>query len=68
MKITINNQQHHFDETPSVETLMHQFFPEGNQNGMAVAVNQVVIPKKNWKRQRLQENDKVILIKATQGG
>lgn len=36
--------------------------------GLAVAVNGNIIPKTQWQTSALQENDKVILIKATQGG
>ena len=36
--------------------------------GLAVALNGNVIPKKNWNASQLYDNDKIILIKATQGG
>lgn len=39
-----------------------------NTKGIAVAVNQNVVPKANWNDTLLQENDTIIIIKATQGG
>ena len=36
--------------------------------GIALAVNEKVVPKKEWEKFELKENDKVLLIKATQGG
>jgi len=33
-----------------------------------VAVNNTVIPQNLWSQTSLTENDKVLLIKATQGG
>ena len=36
--------------------------------GLAVAVNDTVIPKTNWNTFELKENDTIILIRATQGG
>jgi sulfur carrier protein len=36
--------------------------------GLAVAVNQKVIAKANWSTQLLQEQDDIMVIKATQGG
>ncbi|AWW28680.1 thiamine biosynthesis protein ThiS [Echinicola strongylocentroti] len=36
--------------------------------GMAVAVNDQVIPKSNWDNYHLSENDQILIIKATQGG
>ena len=38
------------------------------QNGIALAVNNTVVPKKEWENFAMKENDKVMLIKATQGG
>ena len=39
-----------------------------NQNGIAIAVNGSVIPRKDWENYLLKENDEVLIIKATQGG
>ena len=36
--------------------------------GIAIAVNGNVISKNEWKEYLLQENDQLIIIKATQGG
>lgn len=39
-----------------------------SQKGIAVAVNNTVIPKAEWQNKTLNENDKITIIKATQGG
>ena len=39
-----------------------------NQKGIAVAVNNAVVPKTEWQSKILNENDKITIIKATQGG
>ena len=36
--------------------------------GIAVAVNNKVIPKANWNTFQLNENDTITIIRATQGG
>jgi sulfur carrier protein len=36
--------------------------------GLAVAVNNEVIPKSTWETHILNEHDKVTIIRATQGG
>ncbi len=36
--------------------------------GIAVAVNNTVIPKNEWDSFRIQENDRITVIRATQGG
>jgi len=39
-----------------------------DQKGVAIAVNDQVITRNNWEQFQLKENDKIIIIKATQGG
>ncbi len=39
-----------------------------DQRGIAIAVNQQVVPKNQWSDYQLNENDEVLIIKATQGG
>ena len=39
-----------------------------DQKGVAIAVNDQVITKSNWEQFQLKENDKITIIKATQGG
>jgi len=39
-----------------------------DQQGVAIAVNDQVITKSNWEQFQLKENDKITIIKATQGG
>jgi len=39
-----------------------------NKDGIAVAINNQVIPRDHWFSTKLQEDDKVIIITATQGG
>lgn len=36
--------------------------------GIAVAINGTVIPRKSWNTHTLQSEDKITIIKATQGG
>ena len=38
------------------------------QKGIAVAVNNTVIAKTNWPHHQINNNDKITVIKATQGG
>lgn len=36
--------------------------------GIAVAVNDSIIPRSRWEHHILQPHDKIIIIRATQGG
>ena len=39
-----------------------------DKQGIAVAVNQQVIPRSNWSNYTLNDKDSILVIKATQGG
>ncbi len=39
-----------------------------NKKGIAVALNNRVIPRAKWNETILVENDKIVVITATQGG
>lgn len=67
MEIKLNNIIKIFPEQCSVQQLLDEIIPE-KQKGIAVAVNNSVIPKINWQNQFLKQNDEVLIIKATQGG
>lgn len=67
MEIKLNNIIKIFPEQCSVQQLLDEVIPE-KQKGIAVALNNSVIPKINWQNQFLKQNDEVLIIKATQGG
>jgi sulfur carrier protein len=67
MEINFNNQIHQIPEQASVQIILDLLVGE-KQKGIAVAVNANVIPKTLWEGYILQTNDKVLVIKATQGG
>jgi len=41
---------------------------KGKTKGIAVALNNQVIPKNSWSDQLLNDNDSILIITATQGG
>ncbi len=50
-------------------TLEQVILPKlSNINGIAVALNERVIQKLDWTSTILNEKDKILIIKATQGG
>lgn len=68
MKIKINNQFKEIDQSVTVLALLKELFPTIQNYGVAVAINQQIIEKSVWETLFLQENDEIMLIKATQGG
>jgi sulfur carrier protein len=68
MELTINHQIRFFDPTPtSLEGLLLLEL-SGKTQGVAVAINNKVIPKKKWATTTLKPYDQIILITASQGG
>lgn len=67
MIVTLNGDKIELTNSSSLWQLLEQYQLH-QQNGIAVAVNEEVIAKENWKDQELQENDRILIIKATQGG
>jgi len=68
MQITVNNNFQEVSANLNIVSLMENLFPNGNTRGLAIAINQEVISKENWPSHIIKENDKVMIIRATQGG
>lgn len=66
MKIILNGQAKQIVVTYTVGQLVSELFPSGK--GIAVAINQSVVPKSEWPTRQLSPNDQITLITATQGG
>lgn len=67
MEITLNNQIKIIEEQCTIAQLLEPILGS-KQNGIAIAVNKSVVPKTNWHNHLLNQNDAVLIIKATQGG
>ncbi len=67
MTIFVNDKEFSFEGPLSLGLLLKQIELK-DLRGMAVAVNDRVVPKNNWDSSMLNENDRVILIKAARGG
>ncbi len=65
--IYINDKSHAFEQTLSLAELLLQVNID-TQKGIAVALNNNVIPREKWDVQTVNDNDKLLIIKATQGG
>ncbi|MFE3867268.1 sulfur carrier protein ThiS [Flavobacterium sp. LS2P90] len=68
MELKINNQTKQFaTDSLTVQALLDLEIPI-KQNGIAVAINNTVIPKSDWNCHPIQETDDILIISATQGG
>jgi len=68
MEIKVNNQIKKITSNGfTVQALLDLEIPN-KQNGIALAINNVVIPKSNWNSHYIKEKDEILIISATQGG
>ena len=68
MEIKVNNQIKKITSNSlTVQTLLDLEIPN-RQNGIALAINNVVVPKSNWNSHHIKEKDEILIISATQGG
>lgn len=66
MKLIVNNKPENYHLEHLNQLLQELDLSESK--GIAVAVNNKVIPKVNWNAFQLTENDTITIIRATQGG
>lgn len=68
MELTINHTQKNFDTLPeNLEALIAMELP-GKKKGIAIALNNRIIPQPFWAETILNDKDSILIITATQGG
>lgn len=65
MKIKINDKETDVKATSLQELAQELTLPE---KGIAVAVNNRMVPRSNWQLTELHDGDKIVIIKAVCGG
>ncbi len=68
MNIKINHQPEAFQEK---SLTLEQLLAKKNllhKKGIAIAVNDEVIPASKWSHVQIKENDEILIVTATQGG
>jgi len=68
MELTINHTTKKFEVLPeNLEALIAMELPE-KKKGIAVALNNRIIPQSFWAETFLNDKDSILIITATQGG
>ena len=67
MKVTVNNKSYEVEENIALNILLAEIKILSTK-GIAVAVNNSVVPRTQWTKHIINENDNILIIKATQGG
>ena len=65
--ILINNKEFNFESNLKLHEILSKLDIHTTK-GIAIAVNNNIIPKINWGNFKINDNDKITIIKATQGG
>ncbi|MBI9060925.1 MAG: sulfur carrier protein ThiS [Marinilabiliaceae bacterium] len=67
MNVIVNGQDQSVADHLHVDALLAHM-GQAELGGIAVAINDVVVPKGQWKKHLINDGDKVLIIKASQGG
>ena len=67
MNVLINGENTSVEGSPNIGELLLQLGIE-DHDGMAVAVQEQVVPKNRWSDTALAEGQSITIIKAVQGG
>jgi sulfur carrier protein len=65
--IRVNDEARTIAAATSVADLAREL-GVGERKGVAIAINDTVVPRASWAAHRLAEGDRVLVIRATQGG
>ena len=66
LKVVVNNKEVEISDQATINALISEMnMPD---KGIAIAINNEVIPKGNWSEFKLEKEMRITLIKATQGG
>ena len=64
--ILINDKKNEISDNITISELLQE--NKTTIKGIAIAINNEVIPKNKWSSHQIINNDNVLIIKATQGG
>lgn len=64
--VNVNNNPHTFNSPSNLQDLLTQL--DISEKGIAVAVNNQIISKRDWNRRELANGENILIIRATQGG
>lgn len=67
MEVQVNHKSQQIEEGTTLNKLLHNLGFEESR-GLAVAINNEIIPKVQWNDHSLQSSDQITIIRATQGG
>lgn len=67
VEVTVNGETKHFENAITIVQLLESLVLK-DLKGIAVAVNELVVPRSVWSSREICPADNIIIIKATAGG
>ena len=67
MTIRVNDQPRSVADLATLQDLLREL-ALAERKGIAIAINDSVVPRRDWPSRLLAEADRVLVIQATQGG
>ncbi len=67
-QITLNGKALTLEREMTIIELLRQQNISPDEKGIAIAINEAVINRRAWERVRIKANDRVEIVRATQGG
>ena len=66
MNITVNDEHYSLDMPVTISQLLIEL--KQPSIGVALAINDIIIPRENWNTQMINEGDTILLFQAIAGG
>ena len=67
IEVSVNKKSYSFPESGTLADVL-PLLEIRQPDGIAIALNEVVIPRAEWGKHALRAQDRVFVIRATQGG
>ena len=68
MKISLNGEEHTVEDGSTVQAFVAAHSDLSMKKGIAIAVNEQIVAKSEWKDTHLMPGDNIFIVQATQGG
>jgi thiamine biosynthesis protein ThiS len=68
MRIKLNGTDTDVQPGTALMAVLQRFDIKPDTDGVAVAVNMTVVPRREWSTHKLEDGDAVEIIRAVQGG
>ena len=66
MNMTVNDERYSLDMPVTISQLLIEL--KQPSIGVALAINDIIIPRENWNTQMINEGDTILLFQAIAGG